>query len=272
MTGTLLAVVFTAVAFFAARAVLPRALALIEDAGFVQRNYRGDLVPSSAGAVVVLVYISALLGWHVLAPDPLLTSLAFLVAAMALLGLVDDVWGDKQTQGLVGHLRLLLRGGLSTGGVKAVCGLVVSFAAARSTADGWYGIAIGALVIALSANAVNLLDLRPGRALKGTVVATGLLFVVSAATPVWMYVVPLMAALAAYAPYDVRAHAMMGDAGANPIGAVVGMAAAVALSPPLLTLVAAALVLLHVVAERTSLSQIIEQVPALKYLDDLGRD
>lgn len=272
MTSILLAVGFAAASFFAARAVLPRALAVIADAGFVQRNYRGDLVPSSAGAIVALIYVSVLLGWHVLAPDRLLTSLGLLVAAMALLGFVDDVWGDKRTQGLLGHLQLLLTGGLSTGGVKAVCGIIVSFAAARSVVDDWYTVIVGAFVIALSANAVNLLDLRPGRAVKGSVVATGLLFVFSATAPVWMYVMPLVAVLVAYVPHDLQARAMMGDAGANPVGAAIGLAATVALSPAALALTAAALVLLHVVAERASISRIIEEIPALKYLDELGRD
>ncbi len=91
--------------------------------------------------------------------------------------------------------------------------------------------------------------------------------------PVWMYVVPLMAALVAYAPYDLRARAMMGDAGANPVGgghrfgsygrAVAGGSGIGRGCSRLAARCRRAGVAL---AESSS------EVPALKYLDELGRD
>ncbi|MFS8524624.1 MAG: hypothetical protein FWJ83_07140, partial [Limnochordales bacterium] len=172
---------------------------------------------------------------------------------------------------LRGHMGLLLRGRLSTGGLKAAFGGVTGLGAAAVLRDGAAGLLLGALVIALASNAVNLLDLRPGRAVKGAALLAAALAGVSPDRQAWLYTLPLWGALAAYAPYDLRARAMMGDAGANAVGAAVGAAAAAALSLRGLGAAAAFLVLLHVWAERGSISAAIERVPLLRRLDELGR-
>lgn len=251
---------------------MPKALHVVRAAGFVRPNFRGDLVPASAGVVIALVYTSALLLWQAVLPGTLPVQLALSATAMALVGFVDDVWGDSATRGFVSHVRLLLRGGLSTGGVKAVFGAVVAAAAARGAGGGLLTTLLGGLVIALAANTVNLLDVRPGRALKGALFLHGALWAASWTSPVWPYVLPLWGCLAAYGPYDLRARAMLGDAGANCIGAVAGVAAVHALGPTALSLAALLLVGLHVVAERFSITAVIERVPALKRLDEWGRE
>ncbi|MDZ4178646.1 MAG: hypothetical protein U1E29_05385, partial [Coriobacteriia bacterium] len=105
-------------------------------------------------------------------------SAAALTVTWALLfGLVDDVFGTSTDKGFRGHLAALARGRLTTGGLKlfgigfvALAGGVTI--AGRTPLDGleFAVVVIAAtFVIALSANLVNLLDLRPGRALKGYV-------------------------------------------------------------------------------------------------------
>ena len=76
---------------------------------------------------------------------------------------------------------------------------------------------VGGAVVAGAANAVNLFDLRPGRALKVTV-AAGLPLVggVAAATAVGSSL--------GVVRDDLRASSMLGDTGANAAGALLGLA------------------------------------------------
>lgn len=263
---------FTIAAFVVTRGILPKALTIAVNAGFTRPNFRGQPVVASAGVILGLVYSALLLLWHALWPSGLSLLVSLVVVAMALIGFVDDVWGDARAKGLRGHAGLLLRGGLSTGGMKAVFGGVVSLAVARAAADDLYTALVGAVVVALAANAVNLLDVRPGRALKGAVLLYGALLAASWPAPVWAYVAPLWGVLAAYASYDLRSKAMLGDSGANWLGAVAGVAAVEGLEVRGLLVTGVALALLHVISETGSVTRVIERVPVLRRLDEWGRE
>src|SRR5213078_2768503 len=83
------------------------------------------------------------------------------VAAVAAIGLADDVWSGPE-RGFKGHL-----GAGSTTGVLKLVGIpLVGLVATRRLS--------GALLVALAANFLNQLDTRPGRALKAYVVAAPL--------------------------------------------------------------------------------------------------
>lgn len=262
----------------ATRLTLPLMLPQIARAGFVAVNYKGRAVPAAAGTIPVVVYTVSLFFWllvpvaageaalRVYAQALLLATLAF-----ALIGFMDDVFGDRTAVGLRGHWRRLLEGELTTGGLKAIFGAVTAIAVAGVVSRGFGQLLLNAVIIALSANAVNLFDLRPGRALKLFFVGVALLFAVEPRQPLWIIVTPPIAAVAAYAPEDLRGRAMLGDAGANALGATLGVAAAVMLSWPLKVIVAFLLVVLHVGTERASISGIIERVPLLRRLDEWGR-
>src|SRR5699024_7384107 len=68
-----------------------------------------------------------------------------------------------------------------------------------------------------------------------------------------------------------RERGMLGDAGANVLGAAVGAAATRRLSAPSLLTVLASVVSLTLASERISFSAVIERTPALRALDRLGR-
>src|SRR5207244_2527948 len=154
----------------------------------------------------------------------------------ALLGLADDLWGDRSTGGLRGHFRALAQGRVTTGAVKALGGAVLALAVAAGQAwptppalPGWLArVVLQAALVALTANAINLLDLRPLRALKGFA-ASGLpLFLWCAAGGNAASIAALgalLGAAAVYAPFEARRRAMLGDAGSNLLGAVLGLAA-----------------------------------------------
>jgi hypothetical protein len=64
---------------------------------------------------------------------------------------------------------------------------------------------------------------------------------------------------------------MLGDAGVNLLGAVVGVAAVASLSNPVLVACAAVLLALNLASEFVSFSKVIDATPPLRWFDRLGR-
>ena len=128
-------------------------------------------------------------------------------------------------------------------------------------------IGLGAGVIAGTANLVNLLDLRPGRALKaGTILAAPLL-----AGPSGGLVAGPLGAGAALLPEDLGEEIMLGDAGANALGALLGLALAARTSTLGRAAALAAIASLTAASEKVSFTAVIESTPGLRELDALGR-
>ena len=202
---------------------------------------------------------------------------AVAVAAAGALGALDDLTGDSKKKGLKGHLGALARGEVTTGAVKilglAATGLVsAALIDRRRRTEGdptsVLDTLVGGAVIAGSANLVNLLDLRPGRALKATVLAGAHAGVRrprsiagAAATG---------AALGLIGP-DLAGTAMLGDTGANAAGALVGTAIVERSGHHGRLAVLAGLVGLTLASERVSFTKVIESTPGLRELDALGR-
>jgi len=232
-------------------------------------NHLGRHVPAAAGILFPLVGLFALP--HSAAPDPAKWAGVLVLLTFGLLGIIDDLFSaGRHARGLRGHLRsLLAQGKLTTGSIKALGGLGVGLAVGILLDPGrpWL-IATDALLIALGANAVNLLDLRPGRALKGFGLLSAICIITSADT--LQILGPLLAAAIVTAPADFAGRAMMGDVGSNTLGAVAGLGLVLALSP--LDRVAAVLILaaLHCVCECWSLTDIIARNRPLSFVDNLG--
>jgi hypothetical protein len=127
---------------------------------------------------------------------------------------------------------------------------------------------VGGAVIAGAANLLNLLDLRPGRALKAAVIAGAL----TAADPrAEVASGAAVGAAAALLGPDLAGETMLGDTGANSAGALLG-SAFVARSGRRGRLGAlAVLSALTLASERVSFTKVIEATPGLRELDALGR-
>lgn len=261
----------------ATRLLLPVLLPQMARAGFVVVNYRKQAVPTSAGTIPALIYSGSLFFWLLLplgndaAERVYAQALLLATLAMALIGFMDDAFGDRSAGGLRGHWRRLMAGDVTTGGLKALFGIVTALAVAGIVSKGFGPLLLNALIIALSANGINLFDLRPGRALKAFFFGVALLWLVSPRHGIWIVAWPPMAAVAAYAPEDLRGRAILGDAGANALGALLGVIAAVSLASTAKVVLSLILVLLHVGTEHVSISAIIERVPILRRLDQWGR-
>jgi Glycosyl transferase family 2 len=167
------------------------------------------------------------------------------VALVMLIGLVDDVFAGPE-RGFRQHLRA----GRTTGVLKLAGIPLVGLLVTRKVSGG--------LLVGLAANALNQLDTKPGRALKAYLAAA---LVVRA---------PLARAILAL-PYDLREMAMLGDAGSNALGALLGLRSVSRLTERGRWLAIGALAGLTVLGERRSLGELIERTPFLSGLDRLGR-
>lgn len=200
------------------------------------------------------------------APAPLAGSIVAGVGAAAV-GAYDDVAGSRQAQrhdkGLRGHAAALRQGRLSAGAVKVLGIGVVGLVSARlgSRRRGALDVAVDGALVAVGANLLNLFDLRPGRALKVGVLTASALDAPG----------PAGAALALL-PGDLQERTMLGDAGANGFGAVLGLVLATG-HPSRRERLAALAVgsALTVLSEVVSYSRVIDAVPPLRALDRLGR-
>jgi len=255
-------------------------------------NYRGRMVYNGLG-IVWFVWLAAFwIGVQLLAALGLelpywaeyLKPLSVVLAGACAFGMFDDWAGDRQITGFSGHLRAMLRGHITTGGLKFLgIGFLSLFLAVSLYFDGAGSIPkvlLVTCVVALGANTMNLFDLRPGRAgkmyLLGLVFAFACIIFGGVLTAFdWQGLVAL--ALAALGPlvavwrFDLRERGMLGDAGANPLGVFLGFLCASSLPLWALTIVAVALVAVNLLSERVSFTKIIAGNRLLSALDELGR-
>jgi len=135
--------------------------------------------------------------------------------------------------------------------------------------------------VAGGANLLNLFDLRPGRAIKVAVLSAALIAAggsrtgsgASVAAPpaaAGPALLPPLAAALALLPEDLGERAMLGDCGANALGAMLGAAAAGLPRAARIALLAG-ITGLTAASEKVSFTKVIERTPALRRLDMLGR-
>lgn len=238
--------------------------------GWLRPNYRGEILPFAAGIHVPLI---ASAGAFLLVNERRLAlSFAVLICGFTILGLLDDLYGDRSVGGFLGHFSKLFREKtLTTGVVKAIGGGILSLFAAMSISMSFSGIIVGTLIIALSANFCNLMDVRPGRAIKGFFVLS-LLYLIMVRITVDAGLAALMMGIATGLLYfDLRESMMLGDTGTGTIGASIGFIMALSLDMPAKIIVAVLLVALHALSERFSISKLIEANRLLLAIDNFGR-
>jgi UDP-GlcNAc:undecaprenyl-phosphate GlcNAc-1-phosphate transferase len=204
------------------------------------------------------------------------------VAGAAGFGVVDDladVSGPAGSKGLRGHLGALARGEVTTGGLK-VAGIGTTGLVAATLALGprprLRDVLPAAALVAGTANLLNLFDLRPGRALKVALLPAPLALRQALApplvpTPAGTLVAAVAGPALALLPEDLGERAMLGDAGANAAGALLGVAALAGLGPRARAAALAGVVALTLASEKVSFTRVIEATPGLREVDRLGR-
>lgn len=273
-------------------------------------NFHGVTVTLRGGVAMAGAAVASAAVASALSDQPR-AALGGAVAALggAVAGYIDDVDqgahdGGKVAKGLKGHLGALAHGQVTTGVIK-IAGIGASALAASalvgSKATSVSGkaadLALNTVLIAGTANLANLLDLRPGRALKATVlVATPLSYFSCAAaktpasgasgapsaTPAApasasgasaqrLLASGLNAAAITALVEDLQETTMLGDTGANAAGALLGTSLAANDSWKLRLGTTLGVVGLILASEKVSFSKVIAANPALNWLDQLWR-
>lgn len=279
-------------------------------------NFHGATVSLRGGVAMAGASVASAAVASALSDQPR-AALGGVVASLGggLAGYIDDVDqgahdGGKVAKGLKGHLGALAHGQVTTGVIK-IAGIGASALAASalvgSKATSVSGkaadLALNTVLIAGTANLANLLDLRPGRALKATVlVATPLSYFscaaaktpasgasVTSATPAAASAKPvspastsgasaqrllasgLNAAAITALVEDLQETTMLGDTGANAAGALLGTSLAANDSRKLRLGTTLGVVVLILASEKVSFSKVIAANPALNWLDQLWR-
>ncbi|MEX0621194.1 MAG: hypothetical protein WD181_06390 [Solirubrobacterales bacterium] len=208
--------------------------------------------------------------------DPELRQWIVYLVGIAFLGLLDDSLGlgssPDNPRGWRGHASAVFRGELSTGAVKAVGALALAAYVVTGTGNEWLGYLADIALLILTTNLFNLLDLRGGRVEKALLVlVAGFCLVGWTLVPVELlgvFIGPFLIG----AWFTLREKAMLGDTGSNLAGAVAGVVLLTELSQTG-RLIALAIVLgITLFGEFRSISQAIDRIPPLRFIDSIGRD
>lgn len=275
-------------------AVLYRALTdLLTRPVFLRTNYRGAPISTSGGIVIVLAVfclsamVSVLAALDVRLPVGVIESCeltALAVAGFGLLGLLDDLAQDAGSSGYRGHLKSVFSGKLTAGSLKMIAGPAFALVLVLPLQqNSLFWLLIDGAVIALAANLANLFDRAPGRVTKFSsfcLVALVVSCIVSAllsgsleleSFTVLLGLCVAVGAACGILPAELKERVMLGDTGANPLGAAIGLAVVLTLEAPARVGVLVALLLLNLASERVSFSTVINRFGPLRALDQLGR-
>jgi hypothetical protein len=250
--------------------------------GLARENYRRRRVAFPAGAPMLACSMLALAPLAILDDradldllDPELRRWIVYVLGVALLGLLDDALGRGHAadtpRGWRGHARAVLGGGFSTGAVKAVGALALAAYVASGRGQEGLDYVRDLALLLLATNLFNLLDLRPGRAEKAfALLLAGLCLGAWTSEPLELLGIFIGPALVV-ATFTLRERAMLGDTGANLVGALAGISILVTLDETGRWIALGIVAALTIYGEFRSISSAVESIPPLRWLDSLGR-
>lgn len=274
----------------------PRIIDMLLQTVGPRANYRRRPTSFPAGLALILGAVGGPVTAAIVSPQARAESVwmghaacLVLTLGFGLAGLADDLLGGHDHSGFSGHLGAMRRGVVTTGAFKVALGAIISLGAvaliravtwtATSRVNLWFlaQLALDSALIAAGANLINLLDRRPGRAIKsfllGVLGAVAWIMRSQGADQAFRAVAPcagIIGAAIAILPLDLGEQAMLGDTGSNPLGAALGLLLlhlGLGARIALLVLV----VWLTFTSERVSFSQVIDSNRVLRFLDRLGR-
>ena len=253
-------------------ALAPGLRAGLLSGGHTVENYRGERIACPlgivvlAGAAVAFGAIGFLAQMDVIDPQTALAPM--FVFGVAALGLIDDAYSGS-SRGWRGHGGALKAGQFPTGALKAVGTLALAARVLQTGDDVRYLLAI--VVVVLAVNLFNIVDLRPGRAVKLFVAMAGVLVAIEG-SQLLEGIGFFAGAILVAGLYDLRERGMLGDTGANLIGAVAGLALVQTTTPTPAWLPPR---LFSGQSPSTKnferLSAFVDRTPGLRHLDSLGR-
>ena len=235
-------------------------------------NYKGEKIPNAMGIVFVFSNVMTIgtiqlidgfkSDFHII----YLLGLVF----VGLIGLLDDLIGDKTIKGLRGHIKSFFQGKLTTGGIKAFFGLFIALVVSSYISNNFLDFILNGLIIGLFTNLINLFDLRPGRAIKVFIIISAILLILKFNYNNYI-ILSIYGILIPYASLDLKSKVMMGDTGANILGYTLGVYYTSNFELLSRIIILILLVLFHIFAEKVSFSKVIDNNKILKYIDGIGR-
>jgi UDP-N-acetylmuramyl pentapeptide phosphotransferase/UDP-N-acetylglucosamine-1-phosphate transferase len=253
---------------------------------FARRNFRGVDVPVGVGVLLAIATIAVGGTWLLLdslgdasvrgaTRNGALVMACLISSGFGLLGLFDDLAAQGDDRGFSGHVKALLQGRLTTGGVKLIVGGLLALVVTTFSgfAVGFWHIVLGGAVISLAANLGNLFDRAPGRCTKVALLCGVVLFAIAGAgdRSALIGVAVVLGAATGLGWFDLREELMLGDAGSNVLGAVLGWGVVATTGWVAQVVVLAVLLALNAASEKVSFSAVIDATPPLRAFDRIGR-
>lgn len=277
--GKLLVIICLICSLISCIYVLPGILSFISENFNIKINYRKKAVYNSAGifftlnilfmCMAILVLNSLIYPMPYMSSQILVITSGILSASFA--GYIDDT-ASSPSKGISGHMRSLFNGNLTSGTIKAMVGISVSLIISLSGNYSIMHTVLNFLLICLMQNFINLMDLRPGRAIKAYMILSVISSMFIASSTLYLSINSgILLSFVFYLKYEINEVCMMGDAGSNALGIFMGIACASSGSIAFKLFMVIFLALAHIYSEFASISSLIDRVPALKILDMMGR-
>jgi len=254
--------------------MIPYITNMLVNTNSMGKNFKGETIPMGIGITFIPIMIVNFIILISFIQDIKHTTLVILTSSstMAFVGIIDDLLGNRKVSGFKGHFKSFLRGELTTGFLKAFIGGTIALMISLIYSSTFIEIIINTFIIALFTNLLNLLDLRPGRAVKSYLFLAVLFLLLGITYFCRVILFSIIGYCIGYLPQDLKARVMMGDSGSNSLGISLGVISVISFSIGIKYIILIILILMHFVAERYSFSKIIESNIILNYIDKLGQN
>lgn len=246
---------------------------MLRKSELVALNYKNEEIPIGMGLVFIICQTLICFFAAIYLNYTVIYTFGYIIFMLliGLIGFIDDTVGEKDIKGLKGHIFAMLKGKLTTGGLKALIGFGSAFAFSLIISKSFIEVLLNTMIIALFTNLINLFDLRPGRACKVFIIFSILLISFQAIKGYNYIIYSALALIAIYIPIDLKARGMLGDVGSNALGITLGIFCVISQGYFAKITFLVILVIFHILAEIYSFTKIIENNRFLKFIDNLGR-
>lgn len=249
-------------------------LRLLNDAKCCSLNYNSKNIPKIAGVVFIPVVLSSI---GIIISTTMIGNYEYIkymftICAMGFIGLFDDLLGENAIKGFRNHFRCFLDGKITTGFVKAFFGGIIALIVTVSSYTGFYEAITNFFIIVLFTNTLNLFDLRPGRCAKFFILfAIPIVIIGFRELEVIIPLVIVVSSTIVYMIYDLSEKCMLGDTGSNILGITLGYYSTLVLNIKVKVIILFILVILNIISEKKSFTDIISRSKFLSFFDNLGR-
>lgn len=264
--------------------MLPGVIRFLISHGVTAENYRSENIPTGTGlflGIMLILYLLLLevvfhfftfINFVKILEMETLYSYIIALTIITFVGWLDDTVGDKNIKGFSGHWKKWTNDKKVTTGLLKVW--ITGFMALWMVVLTFENIQTAALkltIIVLMTNAMNLLDLRPGRALKVFFILCTTLFIFGTAIQAVEYLLPVLISAFIIFHKDLTAKIMLGDTGANFLGFALGFSISISTPIGYQVVILLLLIAVHWVAAKSSITGLINNHRLLYWLDRWGR-